>query len=116
MTITGDRLRMLRKNNNKTLRDVENDTNIAYSGLAAIERGERSCNSTTLEILANYYGVSTDYLLGKTDEKDIQKVIVYDADGTITEMQHKLIDATKGMTTDDMYEICKYVDYIKSKK
>ncbi len=76
MTITGDRLRELRKEKRKTLREVNEDTGISYSGLASIERGENSCNASTLKILSEYYGVSTDYLLGNTsskiDENDFQ--------------------------------------------
>ena len=63
MTITGDRLRELRREKGKTLREVNVDTGISYSGLASIERGENSCNTSTLKILADYYNVPIDYLL-----------------------------------------------------
>lgn len=69
MTITGDRLRELRREKRKTLREVNDETGISYSGLASIERGENSCNTSTLKILADYYEVSTDYLLGNTNSK-----------------------------------------------
>lgn len=57
MTITGDRLRELRREKGKTLREVNVDTGISYSGLASVERGENSCNTSTLKILADYYDV-----------------------------------------------------------
>lgn len=71
MTITGDRLRELRREKGKTLREVNVDTGISYSGLASIERGENSCNTSTLKILADYYDVPTDYLLGSAECQDI---------------------------------------------
>ena len=70
MTITGDRLRELRKEKGKTLREVNDDTGISYSGLASIERGENSCNTSTLKILADYYDVPTDYLLGLSNQRN----------------------------------------------
>lgn len=95
MSITGDRLRELRKTKRKTLRDVWIDTGTSWSGLAEIERGERNCNSTTLKILANYYQVSTDYLMGTTDDmsptNDID-VAFYNQHGIITEEQRKEIE------------------------
>ena len=112
----GEKLRELRKQKQKTLRDINNDLGISYSNLAAIERGEHNCNADTLKILAQYYGVTTDYLLGKTDNPKAIKVKVFDADGTITECQQELIDATQGFTTDDFNELNKYIDFLKMKK
>ena len=63
MTI-GERLRKLRIQKGLTLRDVENELHISFSGLGQIERDERSCKFSTLEILSNVYNVYTDYLLG----------------------------------------------------
>ena len=74
----GTRLRTLRKEKHKTLRDINDDLGISYSNLAAIERGEHNCNADTLRMLAQYYNVSTDYLLGKTDNPNARIVIVMD--------------------------------------
>lgn len=112
----GEKLRELRKQKQKTLRDVYNDLGINYSNLAQIERGEHSCNSETLKLLAQYYNVSTDYLNGIVDNPKAIKVKVFDADGTITECQQELIDATQGFTTDDFNELNKYIDFLKMKK
>lgn len=95
MSVTGDRLRELRKIKRKTLRDVWTDTGISWSGLAEIERGERNCNSTTLKILADYYQVSTDFLIGTTDDMSPTNnidVAFYDQHGIITEEQRKEIE------------------------
>ena len=108
-------LRALRKEKRKTLRQVNDETGIDYSNLAQIEREEHDCNSATLNILANYYGVTTDYLLGKTDNPNSVIIKVADADG-LTEVQHQLLDATKGLTADDLIEVNKYIEFIKSKK
>jgi len=114
--ITGIRLRELRKNKGKTLREVGKETNIAYSGLATIERGERICNSSTLDILATYYDVTTDYLLGKSNNPNAINVSVADADGYMTTIEYQLLDKMKGFTIEDFKKLDEYIDFLKSKK
>lgn len=93
MSITGDRLRALRKSSGKTLKEICADTQLSISGLASVERGENSCSSSTLKILADYYGVSTDYLTGISDDKNTNNtnldVAFYNQHGIITEEQKK---------------------------
>jgi transcriptional regulator with XRE-family HTH domain len=112
----GERLRELRKQKRKTLRQVQDDLGINYSNLAQIERGEHNCNSDTLGMLAQYYGVSIDYLLGNIDKPNVVNIQVVDDDGTITDLQYELLDMTKGLTVDDMHKISEYVDFLKSRK
>ena len=103
MTI-GERLRKLRKQKGLTLRDVGNELNISFSGLGEIERDERSCNSTTLEMLANFYNVSTDYLLGKNDEENM-------VDG----FQAEILNSTKNLTAEQKQDVLLYINFLKSK-
>ena len=111
----GKRLKQLREKNNKTLKQVYKDTGISISNLSEVENGIHGCNAETLRILAKYYNVTTDYLLGKTDNPNSVIIKVADADG-LTEVQHQLLDATKGLTADDLIEVNKYIEFIKSKK
>lgn len=115
----GEKLREMRKEQRKTLRQVYEDTGIDYSNLAKLERGEHGCNSSTLQILADYYGCTTDYLLGYTDNPNPTKIVdieVWEQDGTITKLQHELLDLTKGFTVDDFQIVNSYIEFLKSKK
>ena len=112
----GTRLKQLRKEKHKTLRNINDDLGLSYSNLAAIERGEHNCNADTLKMLAQYYGVSTDYLLGKTDNPNAQIISVADVDGTLTKIEYELLDKVKGLTIEDFIEINRYIDFIKSMK
>ena len=111
----GTRLRELRTKKRITLRQVQEDTGINFSNLAQIERGEHSANSETLKILANYYGVSYDFLLGNTNNPNAQIISVADADGTLTKIEYELLDKVKGLTIDDIIKINEYIDFLKSK-
>ena len=112
----GQKLRELRKQQRKTLRQVNDETGIDYSNMAKIERDEHGCNSSTLQILADYYGCTTDYLLGYTDTPKAIHIKVFDDDGSITEMQHELLDLTKGFTVDDFQKVNSYIEFLKIKK
>ena len=113
----GERLKELRKNKHKTLRQVSEDTTISNSNLSEIENGIHGCNADTLNILAKYYNVSVDYLLGKTDNPSatIVTFTAYDADGTITNVEYEMLKKLKDLTAEDMIKVDEYIDFIKSK-
>ena len=69
-----------------------------------------------IEKIAKYFNVSTDYLLGNTDNPNAVKLKVANQDGTITGIEYELLNKVKGFTTDDLEKVLDYVDYIKSKK
>ena len=112
---TGERLRKLRKEKQKTLRDLNDELGISFSNLAQIERGEHGCNAETLNILSKYYNVSIDYLLCKTDNPKATIIQVADSDGSITSVEYEIIDKLKGLQAEDLEKVSEYVDFIKSK-
>lgn len=112
----GKRIRQIRKEKNMTLQQVSEKTGISRSNLSEVETGEHGCTSDTLSKLAKCFEVSTDYLLGKTDNPNAQIINVADSDGSITKIEYELLDKVKGLTIDDFIEINKYIDYLKSKK
>lgn len=62
-------LKQLRIKRKKTQVAVQIATGIDQSLLSKYERGERQPPTQDLEILADYYHTSTDYILGRTDEE-----------------------------------------------
>ena len=84
----GKRLRALREDMDLTQKDLGKILNIGNVTLSQYEKGDRNPDYETLLKIAEYFNVSTDYLLGKTalknyddyhptlnakDERDIQK-------------------------------------------
>lgn len=55
---------------NKTKRDVSRDTGIPYRTYCSYEYGEREAGNSAIIILANYYGISVDELLGINNGSD----------------------------------------------
>lgn len=67
----GDRLRLLRKEKGQLQKDVARHLGISERGYQHYELGERKPDIPTLEALADYFNVSTDYLLGRTDKREV---------------------------------------------
>lgn len=61
------RLKFLREQKGLTQEELASILNISRSALSLWEIGKREPNQETLRLFAEYFGVSIDYLLGRTD-------------------------------------------------
>lgn len=62
-----NRLKSLRLENNKLQSDIGKILGVSDRAVGNYENGKRDMSPETIIKLANYFNVSTDYLLGKTD-------------------------------------------------
>lgn len=67
MSVTGDRLRTLRKERGLTQEEFSKIIGIKRDRYAKYETGDSPVPSDLLKIMAKYFYVSTDFLLGLTD-------------------------------------------------
>lgn len=65
-----DRLKELRKYYNLNQEEVAKILKIQQQNYSRYELGNVAIPIEKLEILANYYGTSIDYLIGRTDVKE----------------------------------------------
>lgn len=65
-----ERLKDLRKEAGLTQKEVAKRLQMSQPQYARTENGGRKPNGETLEKFADFFNVSTDYLLGKTDIKE----------------------------------------------
>ena len=66
-------LKKLRTERKMTQIALQMQTGIEQALLSKYETGERVPPTETLLILAEFYGVSVDYILKRTDKKEINK-------------------------------------------
>ena len=66
-------LRKLRKENNLTQVALQMQTGIEQALLSKFENGERIPTTESLIILADFYNVSIDYILCRTDKPEINR-------------------------------------------
>lgn len=71
--MNGERLKQLRKERKLTQEQLGNKINVTKVSISGYENGNRSPDTDTLEKLADFFGVTTDYLLGRDDNLEQDK-------------------------------------------
>lgn len=73
---TKDILKKLRASRGLTLQEVAEKSGVSYSAYQKYELGLRELGAKSLEKLADFYGVTTDYLLGRQIEpKPLEQLV-----------------------------------------
>ncbi len=98
MINTGERIRELRKSRRITQTDLAKGVHVTQQTVTAWESGRAIPNANTLDSLADYFNVSSDYLLGRTDEPksneeltNNQKLVAYSIDPDISDEERQAI-------------------------
>ena len=84
--------------------EIANELQKTKSSINMYERGERQPNFETLELIADYFNVDIDYLLGRTDKTT--KII----DPSITTIEF----TSKDYTRDELDRLLEYAKFLKS--
>ena len=69
LKMLGQRIKELRKEKKLRQKDMGDFLDMTLRNYQRIEHGELNLSALTLCTLADYFGVSTDYLLGRSEEK-----------------------------------------------
>ena len=70
-----ERIRELREERGLTQKELAEAIGVDRTAIAKYESGASGAKSEMLEKLANYFGVTTDYILGRTNEKTPAPVV-----------------------------------------
>ena len=70
INIFAERVKELRKQNYLKQDDVGKAINLTIATISRIESGDRSVSMDTLIALADYFNVSLDYLVGRSEVKE----------------------------------------------
>ncbi len=108
----GLRIKELRKTNKLTQKQLAKKINVDCSAVTKWETGKANPDFEKQQFLADFFGVSVDYLLGRTDKKEIHiendtikdNTIVYCRNGQTTQVE---------LTEDKIKLILKMIDAIK---
>ncbi|MDI7814996.1 helix-turn-helix domain-containing protein [Clostridioides sp. GD02377] len=101
----GDRIKQLRENMNLSREELSNKINISYSALSKYETNNRFPDKVTLNKIADFFDVSTDYLLGRN------KNISNEKDDEVKE----LVDIIYKLDKDDRNAVLKILDSLINK-
>jgi transcriptional regulator with XRE-family HTH domain len=112
----GERIRELRKEKNMTLKQLAEELDMPLTTLGNYEREERNPDFDTVSAIAGYFGVSMDYLIGRSDKrsfdehvlnedfKDMEELMI-NADPIIREKVVDIFDQLYLIVRDDLKKI-----------
>ena len=103
--LTKEMLRELRKNKGYTGQQVADELGISYKVYQTYESGARNAGLPVVEKLADFYGVTTDYLLGREKPKP-KKMTLSDA-----ELEAALLEAYRTFPEDVRRD---FLDHIRN--
>lgn len=114
----GIRLKELRKEKSINQKELATLLKVSASTIGMYEQGRRDPDTNTLKFLADYFDVSTDYLLGRTDERD---VYVIKGDMVPKELREEGIEEIgilkefkdSGLTKEEIKEIIEFAKKMK---
>lgn len=98
------RLKSLRKSRKKTQQDMADLLSIARGSYAQYEIGRRNPDYDTIQKLADFFSVSIDYLLGRTDNP-ATNVIKNNSASELAINDNKNSDEDRPLTKEDVEEL-----------
>ncbi len=69
MEFLGDKIRILRQSKDLTQRQISEEFSLRENSWSQYENNKRTPDVETIKKIAQFFGVSTDYLMGLTDIK-----------------------------------------------
>ncbi|AFK85862.1 MULTISPECIES: helix-turn-helix domain-containing protein [Thermoanaerobacterium] len=116
-----DKLKTLRNEKKLTQRELAKLLNLSPSTIAMYEIGQRFPDPETLQKIADFFDVSVDYLLGRTDKRNI------DTSNDVDERLHKVMQELgpdvllafydlPNMTDEEKENVITLLEVIKAKR
>lgn len=99
----GRNLKALRKERGITQENMANSINTSRSCISNYESGNREPDNETIRIIADYFGVSIDFLLGRSAVKTVFK------DEDVMSKLHELLSSLDSVKSLDMTYASTYV-------
>ncbi|AXF52128.1 MAG: HTH_XRE protein [Podoviridae sp. ctcf755] len=107
-----NRLKMLRTEKGMTVRELGEKINVSYAAVSKMENNQQNISNEYLQILSDFFNVSTDYLLGLSDirnpEKELNKQQESDP------IFFSLYDEVKELTDAQKEEILEIIKKLKA--
>ncbi|AHM56379.1 transcriptional regulator, XRE family [Peptoclostridium acidaminophilum DSM 3953] len=106
MSTFGDRLKNLRIEKDLTQQDIADILGVGRATIAGYETKGKQPDFDKLKSISDYFDVSIDYLLGRTDERKPGSKI-------LTKAYHSI--NANGLSEEDIKQVEDYIEFLKSK-
>ena len=108
-----NRLKLLRKELKKTQTDIANVLGITVSAYGNYELGQREPDNANLVKLARYFNVSTDYLLGLSDDRSPKQSIQQSSN--LTSRESQLLSVFNSLSPSEQGEVLGFAKGLANK-
>ena len=105
-----NRLRELRKERKLTLVELAEILHMNRTSISRYELGEVEMKADTIQIFSEFFRVSADYLLGKSDVRKPREM----TDSELQGIKLALYEQIDELTDDQLKDVLKFIGYIKS--
>ena len=105
------RLKDVRNKFKMQQKDVCLSLNIPQNTYSQYENGKREPDSETLSRIADFFNVSVDYLLGRTDEPSVKSL-----DEQLEGIDFALWGEVRDLTDEEKQDIINFAKFTKSKR
>ncbi|OSX53637.1 helix-turn-helix domain-containing protein [Anoxybacillus ayderensis] len=123
----GDRLKRLRLEKKLTQEELGKKINVTKVSISGYENGNRTPDTETLQKLADFFNVTTDYLLGRTDDPNPPESKDNEELGTLARINQLIkdygieqmgffdIEKWKNLSEDEIREIIQHFEWVAHK-
>jgi len=105
----GDRIKFLRTRKGMTQKELAKELHIANSTLSQYESGQRGLSDVVKKNVADYFGVTVDYLMGREDDARVPHESVREI--LAGPGLRLLLDADNKLTEDQLKEIVEFIEF-----
>lgn len=109
-----ENLRKIRKERDLTMKEVGIAIGVGESTISQYETGKRQPDQQTLLKLADYFGVSVDYLLGREMEENASPLLHIPEE--YKNLPIAFYEGAKDLTQEDIDDVVKFMEFLKKKK
>ncbi|MFB5690269.1 helix-turn-helix domain-containing protein [Bacillus cereus] len=112
----GEKIKELRKNSKITQEQLGNAIGVSKMAISYFEKGKKSPGRESLKKIADYFGVTTDYLLGRSEDPELNE----EEDKVVTEEGKNIMSLIESLPEDERkkawVQLEMYVTYMQNKK
>lgn len=108
-----ERIKKLMKEKNVTAKQVTQDLHISKNSFTYWKQNRNIPRGDILDLLANYFNCSIDYLLGKSETKEKQAIL---NEQPVYNDMKLLIEKSSALSHEEIQKTLEYVEFLKSKR
>ena len=115
MSLLSERIKELRIRKGYNMRQMATALNLPYTTYVNYEKGEREPNSETIVLMSKYFGVTSDYILGRDDANKKRSAPESSETDPVEEIVKQLTNKLMQLDDTRLLELNDYLSYLEWK-